>query len=797
MKYNKTILGILILTSLVYAVDFQPVIVSNNESWSNATIKFIDEDDNVIAVESFTSATTQTSNVYYITNMSAPYYYDGYYNVSVALDGVWQDEDNRTPTYLGRSNTVKGNWSINGNLTVDDHSYLKSQAFIGGVEKTQSTGDLETNLLAHWLLNDDAADTDVADTTGNYDGTLNGGDNTEDKSVSGKINQAFTFNGADDDVSVASLDEITPSNVKTFAVWIYPTGTGISGVVGRHTYNTGYYDNYGFGINYNDQVVYGLASNNNAEWHENLYGSVDLDTWSHIVFTIEDDGADKEGNLYINGDLVATHTGTASYYNYDFYIGRGGRVDNTGLYFEGYIDDVRLYNRVLTEEDVKALYNVGGGTESESSAFVATASHHVISTSSSYHTSHSLNSLNDLAINGSLEVNTNFFADGDSSFGGDIETEGSITVGESGNIISDDGTSMNLIGRSGFIYLGSGSSRYIATQNSPSALYALVLARVAGDGIGLTTQGGIAVDTDTKGVLLGEDSDTLIYFDGDSLNIDNGGSWDFKSGTDNFLHDTTLTGTTGRNIFLGQYAGETDAWTQTDTSHASFNTGVGYGCLKNIKKAYQNTGVGYNTMYLMEEGYQNFAMGTNTFYSAKKGAFNVILGAQAGRYLGSSGGNAGNYNIAIGYDAVKGQSGTTTSVSNNIGIGRSTLKNIVSGSGGNTAVGYMAGEDVTTGAGNVFLGNQAGQDQVTTESNQLYIANTNTATPLIYGEFDNTYLEINGDANVTGYIQGQDYYSGDGSQGITDTTSYWLCTAADCSSSCQVSIKDGLITGCT
>jgi hypothetical protein len=33
--------------------------------------------------------------------------------------------------------------------------------------------------------------------------------------------------------------------------------------------------------------------------------------------------------------------------------------------------------------------------------------------------------------------------------------------------------------------------------------------------------------------------------------------------------------------------------------------------------------------------------------------------------------------------------------------------------------------------------------------------------------------------------------------GITDSSSYWLCTASDCSSSCQVSIKSGLITGCT
>lgn len=46
-------------------------------------------------------------------------------------------------------------------------------------------------------------------------------------------------------------------------------------------------------------------------------------------------------------------------------------------------------------------------------------------------------------------------------------------------------------------------------------------------------------------------------------------------------------------------------------------------------------------------------------------------------------------------------------------------------------------------------------------------------------------------------FQAADYYSGDGTQGATDNTSFWLCTAADCSTKCQVTIKDGLITSCT
>ena len=50
------------------------------------------------------------------------------------------------------------------------------------------------------------------------------------------------------------------------------------------------------------------------------------------------------------------------------------------------------------------------------------------------------------------------------------------------------------------------------------------------------------------------------------------------------------------------------------------------------------------------------------------------------------------------------------------------------------------------GTYNVFLGNKAGQNE--TGSNKLYIANSNTATPLIYGEFDNSIVGINGKLGI-------------------------------------------------
>lgn len=53
---------------------------------------------------------------------------------------------------------------------------------------------------------------------------------------------------------------------------------------------------------------------------------------------------------------------------------------------------------------------------------------------------------------------------------------------------------------------------------------------------------------------------------------------------------------------------------------------------------------------------------------------------------------------------------------------------------------------MSTGSGNVFLGHNAGYNEM--GSNKLYIENSDISTPLIYGEFDNNLLQINGTLKI-------------------------------------------------
>jgi hypothetical protein len=160
----------------------------------------------------------------------------------------------------------------------------------------------------------------------------------------------------------------------------------------------------------------------------------------------------------------------------------------------------------------------------------------------------------------------------------------------------------------------------------------------------------------------------------------------------------------------------------------------------------------YNNFFGGNAG-ANFAGGTeDTFiggyagYSNTTGSYNTFLGRVAG-YSNTT----GNSNIFVGLGA-----GYSNSGSANLYIGNWAGRFNTEGSG-NLFLGHAAGYSNATGSGNVFLGFRAGEFAI--GSNKLYIDNSNTSTPLIYGEFDSRNLTINGNLEVIGPDNGLVYLS--------------------------------------
>ncbi|WP_157765754.1 tail fiber domain-containing protein [Halobacteriovorax marinus] len=117
-------------------------------------------------------------------------------------------------------------------------------------------------------------------------------------------------------------------------------------------------------------------------------------------------------------------------------------------------------------------------------------------------------------------------------------------------------------------------------------------------------------------------------------------------------------------------------------------------------------------------------------------------------------------NLFLGHSNTMGTSNTGVGITSldalttgnfNTSIGDGSLTANQSGSN-NVAIGYNAGASNISGSGNVFLGNGAGENE--TGSNKLYIDNSNTATPLIQGDFSTDIVTINGKLKIVDGTEG-------------------------------------------
>ena len=96
--------------------------------------------------------------------------------------------------------------------------------------------------------------------------------------------------------------------------------------------------------------------------------------------------------------------------------------------------------------------------------------------------------------------------------------------------------------------------------------------------------------------------------------------------------------------------------------------------------------------------------------------------------------------------ALKRGGDATSSIEKNTCIGYESGENL-DGGWENTFIGHSAGEGMTSGDGNVFIGRNAGAAETST-SNQFFIENSNTTTPLLWGEFSLNYVNINGNLGI-------------------------------------------------
>lgn len=163
-------------------------------------------------------------------------------------------------------------------------------------------------------------------------------------------------------------------------------------------------------------------------------------------------------------------------------------------------------------------------------------------------------------------------------------------------------------------------------------------------------------------------------------------------------------------------------WSLTNNTTGSSNTAMGWSSLQFNVSGSQNTAFGISSLRANQTGIYNTAVGQNALGSNVGGNYNLGLGSRSGVFV-----TGGTYNVFLGSNA--GAGGNVTSDAH-------TKSN-------NVMIGYNSGEQAQ-GSNNVFLGYESGQNE--TGDHKLYIENTSadSASALIYGEFDNDLIRLNG-----------------------------------------------------
>ncbi|RMH16730.1 MAG: LamG domain-containing protein, partial [Gammaproteobacteria bacterium] len=195
-------------------------------------------------------------------------------------------------------------------------------------------------------------------------GTCSSGTSTDawNNGTSGKFSGSIDLDGSNDYVTVDSAGELIDQDDFTFAAWIYPhETTDPMGINHRTIYVQndqagGYYTHYIFidrntgGLSYDNWLPTGGGVSTSTALQKN--------TWQHVAVV----RSSNTVTLYINGikQTIGAAESRNSFTSVDQSI-IGARYYSSAPQnvFDGQIDDVRIYNYPLGDNQIKAIMNEG------------------------------------------------------------------------------------------------------------------------------------------------------------------------------------------------------------------------------------------------------------------------------------------------------------------------------------------------------------------------------------------------------------------------------------------------------
>jgi hypothetical protein len=309
-------------------------------------------------------------------------------NATLYVDGVYQNQISTSLDFSTYPIGSIGNWN-SGNYyaghidEVKIYNYARTQKQIlqdmAGAKGTEFPIGNSVPVL-HLSFDEGYGATAHDSSIHKNNGSLqpgDSGDNTASSSMwtkNGKFGGAMEFDGTDDYINIGDNAELTFNNGTNdlpFSVSYWSKHSAVVGdacIVAKYLDSTPFNGEWSAGYNSNNH--YFQCLDDSALVRITITGSTlpALDTWYHVLWTYDGSGSETGLSLYVNGvlDANATKSEQGSYSKMtdesaDVEVGTCLQ-DFGSYYFDGKIDEVKIYNYALTPSEIKTLYNDTKGT---------------------------------------------------------------------------------------------------------------------------------------------------------------------------------------------------------------------------------------------------------------------------------------------------------------------------------------------------------------------------------------------------------------------------------------------------
>jgi hypothetical protein len=286
----------------------------------------------------------QAQNVYADTNATFSVIAEGKY-----LTYQWKKDG---ADLTGETNATLTITDANATLHDGNYSVVVSNDF-GGEESDLTevlVKDAILNGLVGWWKFDEGSGTVAYDSSGNgNDGNLINGPTW----TTGKIGGALSFDGVNDSLEVS--EDFFYGNSFSFSFWVHNslnngnTNSTSNKLLFSNGTTTDPNKHLHFGFRQSGTLFFGFHDNDLES------SSIGSSTWKLFSFTY--DYSNKRRRIYVDSHLVSSDMSS------NHYLGRSnlvlGKRSFTSNYFTLETDDVRIYDRALSAEEVQALYNMG------------------------------------------------------------------------------------------------------------------------------------------------------------------------------------------------------------------------------------------------------------------------------------------------------------------------------------------------------------------------------------------------------------------------------------------------------